>query len=796
MTVGMPDWASSIPFADGIHREQSSPLTRPFTQQQLLEIGQQLIEQFLGWVVKAVVGAFIPGVSSFDQLRDWAENLPIIGDIIRIINQVFGPLFGGIDLSNPLDPAAVWHTVVTAFMLPLNLLLGPNSPLNLANAFGRLSLPQFGGGVPLSFLTTAVPNLLEPFSASSVPTADGWSFDAAADAAKVICDGTTKTLYLNSSVIKVEPDQPLNTLIKVKYSGVSSTAGQSIRYVLDTFTSADGSGPSTPVVIGSIANPSGTITSPVSLGSASWAIPAGVQSVRPVLVTDALSAGTVYWLNTPLLEIPLQGVLAGGLPAALNNLGDWIESLVDQLLSALGVVGSGSLLDKIFDLADEFGGWLLDTQGVSANLDDLLGNLLSNPGSVIGTLPQSMISGLSSALSSLLSTATWQSFLDQIKGGPGGAVTDLLNRIQHLGSSGTFNAAQLANIANIPSIAQSSITGLLSDLGNLQTTLNQIGDIFQNNVVTPVNSIVQAVKDWWNQWFGGGSSNAIPLSQKGSANGVAPLNSSAKVATSYLETNVANGVAKLTGGGKLDVATYVDTNVANGLLKLDGAAKVPGTQMPDLSSTYIPAGAKGAANGVAPLNSNAVVPLANLPAEVGGTGGSGDGRPYVILYPSAGISVPNNTETVVSGWSQVGTSSVTFEDGTNTRWKFGLAGVWMIDFQAAWNPGTTGVRGVALYREIHVNTAALTVNTTNVFAAAANYLSMNGSSNVSVKGSVTPRVSNWTFTVLGINYQHSDADWFSLAVRHTQGSALTLRGASPLNSTDQSLVVCTYLGAS
>ncbi|OBC11445.1 hypothetical protein A5784_35200 [Mycobacterium sp. 852013-50091_SCH5140682] len=281
------------------------------------------------------------------------------------------------------DPVAAVRQFVSTMLLPLNLLLGPDSPLNLANAFGRLSLPQFGGGVPLNALTTAVANELQPFSATSVPNVDGWSFDAAADAAKVICDGTAKNLYLKSGVIKVEQGQPLNTSIKVKYSGVSSTAGQGIRYVLETFTTADGSGPATPVVLGSIPNPTGTISSPVTLGNSSWDIPAGVQSVRPVLTTDALAAGTVYWLNTPLLTKPLLGVLANGLPAA-------IQARIDDLAA-------------------------------------LAHQLLTNPAAVIGTITQGMVSGL----------------------------------------------------------------------GDLNTLVNQIRDILAGLVVTPINSTVQAIKDWF-----------------------------------------------------------------------------------------------------------------------------------------------------------------------------------------------------------------------------------------------------------------------------------------------------------
>ncbi|WP_396909520.1 hypothetical protein [Mycolicibacterium sp.] len=376
-------------------------------------------------------------------LSAFVSGIPLVDDVIETVNNLLSVIFGGIDFNDLPTPEEVWQHVVTTLIEPLNLLLGPNSPLNALNLFGRIQLPQLAGGLPLSFLTPAVPNLLEPFTAASVPDEDGWSFSDTEDGAQVVADGTLKTLYLKSGVIKVEPDQPVNTAISVKYSGITSAVGQTIKYVLETFTTVDGSGTATPLVVGGITNPSGT-NGPVSLGDSSWDIPVGVQSIRPALVVDsAVSAGTVTWLNTPSLTIPVQGLLAGGLPAALTSLWDGIENLVDQLLNALGITGVGSLLDKILDLADEFGDWLLDTQGVAANLDDLLGNLLSDPASVLGTLPQSLISGL-------------------------------LDKLQFITSGGLFDAGKITNVTG--TIAQSLVTGLTSSLNALNTFIQNVVD--------------------------------------------------------------------------------------------------------------------------------------------------------------------------------------------------------------------------------------------------------------------------------------------------------------------------------
>lgn len=306
--------------------------------------------------------------------------------------------------------------------------LTATSPLNAANVFGRFGLGQFGGGVPLNALTAAVSNELEPFRATSELPAtgdgdrDGWSFNASEDAAQVVCDGSPKALYLKSGVIKVESGQPLDTSVSVKYSGVTSGAGQTIRLVLETFTTDDGSGSATPVTVGAVTSPSGTITTPVSLGDSSWAIPAGVQSVRPVLQVDELvTAGTVFWLNTPSLKKKLAAPLAGGLPAAIQ--------------------------DRIDDLQAT---WDAFKGGVGGTVDDI----------------------------------------EDALNGAGQAIRDAIaNAMGHAGTGHTT--------ANILTYLQSIPQTVVSGLSDLATQSNQIRDILAGLVVTPINSVIQDVKDWW-----------------------------------------------------------------------------------------------------------------------------------------------------------------------------------------------------------------------------------------------------------------------------------------------------------
>ncbi|WP_396902444.1 hypothetical protein [Mycolicibacterium sp.] len=428
--------------------------------------------------------------------------LDLIGAIGDGLNAILSPIFNGIDFTDPPTPAEVWQTIATVFLAPLNIFAIPSdvqasingalgdlqdaldgsytgsgpiflavqelakawltatSPLNSGNLFGRIGLPQFGSGVPIMALTTAVPNELEPFSATSVPTADGWSFNAGQNAAQVVADGSTKTLYLQSGVIKVEAGQPLDTGVSVTYSGVTSGAGQAIRYVLETFTSDDGSGTATPVTVGSVSNPSGTITTPVLLGNSSWAIPAGVQSVRPVLVVDSLiTAGTVFWKNTPTLKKKLAGQLAGGLPNALDNAG---QAIRDAIANALGHSGTGH---------------------TSANILTYLQNI-----------PQTVVSGL----------------------------------------------------------------------GDLNTLTNQIRDILAGLVVTPINSTVQAIKDW----FTGLTGKTSGLNSSGQLNG----------------TNIVGTIASGVVEGLDDIGDGLQNTWNNIWAGLRGAGSASGKNVADVAT--------------------------------------------------------------------------------------------------------------------------------------------------------------------------------------------------------------------
>lgn len=443
---------------------------------------QQIVDGFLT-ALKDLTGIDLTGI------RDFLENL-----------------FGSIDWSNLPDAGEVWAAVVSIFIRPLNIFAIPaevqasinaalgdvqdalngtyagsdpvllavkalaeawlkvTDPLNAGNLFGRIALPQFGSGVPIMALTTAVPNELEPFSATSVPTADGWSFNATEDAAQLICDGSPKALYLKSGVIKVEEGQPLDTSIDVEYSGIVSGAGQTIRYVLDTFTTDDGSGTATPVIVGAVTNPTGTITTPVTLGDSSWDIPAGVKSVRPVLEGDELiTAGIVYWKNTPELYKKLAGPLSEGLPKAIQDRIDDMQATWNAFKGGVG----GTVAD-IQDALDDAGQAIRDALANAlghAGTGHTSANLLT----YFANIPQNVIDGLGDALDE-----AGQDIRDAI-----------VNAITGGSGTGHTSGDVITALTNIPRDLVDGLEDELADLGD------GVADVFDD------------VRDGWNHFWDG-----------------------------------------------------------------------------------------------------------------------------------------------------------------------------------------------------------------------------------------------------------------------------------------------------
>lgn len=78
--------------------------------------------------------------------------------------------------------------------------------------------------------------------------------------------------------------------------------------------------------------------------------------------------------------------------------------------------------------------------------------------------------------------------VDAIGGTVNSAVADIQERLQAITADGKITASEIVGL-----IQQAQVSGLAI----MQTVINQILDILNGNIVTPINSLVQGVKDWF-----------------------------------------------------------------------------------------------------------------------------------------------------------------------------------------------------------------------------------------------------------------------------------------------------------
>lgn len=151
-----PDWVTDTPGAPVHNLPTKQDLTFPFTPQQLLEIGGQLIEQFLRRVVEAVVGFFVPGAGpAFDQLFDWAHDLgsaawgafnqvgQLISDIGgHVISDVSAAINGAVSGLSSLVNNLLHNAGAVIGAIPQTLVTGLNGALSALTS-GIAAATQF-----------------------------------------------------------------------------------------------------------------------------------------------------------------------------------------------------------------------------------------------------------------------------------------------------------------------------------------------------------------------------------------------------------------------------------------------------------------------------------------------------------------------------------------------------------------------------------------------------------------------------------------------------------------------------
>ncbi|AOE44535.1 minor tail protein [Gordonia phage Jumbo] len=398
------------------------------------------VEELKTNISSALQGEYEGEDTALEALQNWASN---IGANFEDLLKAFRGQYTG---SDPFLSAI--QGVVSAF--------GGFDPSILSNlSIGHL-------------VNKRGPNLLEKYGSFDADvTVDGegiWVWDGTegrttAGSVKAAGDGTDKVL--TTEAFEVAEGQKLVGSTYVKWSGVTGT-GDAFRLSLVLINNG--------AVVSEINLD--TISASASGGwsklDGNYTVPSGVTHVRQRLsITDNVTAGNIWFDDSELYKntqsLPQQWI--SGLVDGLTDIWTGITGIVDNILSKLGIPTVGSIMDRIFDLADEIGDWFDDHNFTVANLSNLVGNLLSAPATVIGNIPRTLVSGLNGMLDALdnFLLGLANAILSGIRKIPvvGGNIADrisqVLNGVQQVTETaeGAENAA--INVGNQVSMVQQII---------------------------------------------------------------------------------------------------------------------------------------------------------------------------------------------------------------------------------------------------------------------------------------------------------------------------------------------------
>lgn len=440
-------------------------------QQAMEMVRTQLFEQLLGGfnnvpaaimdAIKAIVEAVTGLVNGgLDDLVDWANSIG--ANFMELLSAFRGEYDGNDFALNTIQDIVA------------GLRRGVTGLIDMAR-IPQITLSQLSAGDG--------PNLLTGFGGfDSADTMDGdgvWVWDAAVGrgdpgAASAFGDGTRKVL--TSEAVAVAADQAMRVAGWVRIDSATGTGDYARLELVPEVSGVAG----TPVLIGAV-TAGGTWAEVVD----EHTVTGDTTHVRVRLTVEpGLTGGTVWWDDVSLRKtaksLPQQWI--SGLADTLGDILDWVGSLVNSLLGALGVPAVGDLWDRIMDLADEVGDWLDDTQQRAGELVDLIGDLLNDPVSVIGELPVFKIAGLAGELASKASNtivAQVQNFLLSLAN----AILQGIRRVPVVGG----------NIADRIEDVIEAVTGFRDDTDDAVQSVAHAATVRTNSVVVHASSLQSQV---------------------------------------------------------------------------------------------------------------------------------------------------------------------------------------------------------------------------------------------------------------------------------------------------------------
>lgn len=266
---------------------------------------------------------------------------------------------------------------------------------------------------------------------------------------------------------------------------------------------------------------------------------------------------------------------------AFGDLWDVIGNIVNQILSALGITGSGSILDRIMDLADEFGHML-------GNIEDAASGL-TNLGDFVQDIIDTLTGGVGGGLSEL---ADWA------EGLIAGAVADFEDLMKAFQGNYSGSDSFLNTIQGIVTTLRGGLTGLIDFWRIPQLSLAQLTNQPSPNLLTGFGdfadgSTIAAGTDW--VWDGTVGANANG-SAKTTGTGANKVLTSELVAVSESQQLTVSGKVRWSGAAgtgqtmKLVLVPYIGstaqsavtisnitspTSNSSGFVTLSGSYSVP-----------------------------------------------------------------------------------------------------------------------------------------------------------------------------------------------------------------------------
>lgn len=394
------------------------------------------------------------GVPFVNVLTDIINALDAFIDIINgqaatHSNPIFGflqAIFGMFDLvgflQDPLDAVGNWVKLIFDVLIP-NGVLGINSPLDVLNLFGQIPRRLFGL-IPLQSIVDDKPNLLTAGTfkaAANISGSEQWVFDKDVTRSP---DGTGSVRTTANGMVRALR----SNIIPV---GTTKTLDLSVWVMWSGY-----SGSGNPIRL--------EVVTYQDSGSDQY-IQNGVETIDSVVSPAAASGGWVElsgtWTDTPEVDAIAMRLVVDSTAAAGTV---WFDDAVVQRNGYIQQGWVNGLVDFVEGIFSIFTGNPLN--GLN-ELGEMWNNFLS-----------------------LFNIPTPEELLSGVFDLFGLASAFMHNILNPLGFFANLVGGKLPN---------SQAPNIVSDL---QSAMNQIGDIFKGNIVDPIFDFVSDVADWFLDFLG------------------------------------------------------------------------------------------------------------------------------------------------------------------------------------------------------------------------------------------------------------------------------------------------------